>query len=433
MCYAIPGKVESIDKKIVTVDYFGEKKKAINELEGLKIGDFIYAQGGYVINILKKEEAEDILLSWKETFFELQETDLRLSRIDSEKNGMNPRTVKILDKALENIELKYEELLYLMHLEDKNDLSFLYKVVNFLRQKYLGNSCCVHGIIEFSNYCRRDCYYCGISSINPNVKRYRMSADELVAAATEAINGYNFKALVLQSGEDPGYSVDMICDVIRRIKKVENVLIFVSVGETGITGLEKMYEAGARGLLLRFETSNQALYEELHPGYSLATRIAHIEAAYGIGYLVVTGGLIGLPGQTGDDIVNDILLTKKLNAEMYSYGPFIPHPDTPLKNSSIIGKDEVLKTLAISRIVDPQNAKILVTTAFETLNIDARKEGLMAGANSVMLNVTPEIYRKSYEIYPNKAYINDSIQKQIDETLGLLRNMGRAPTDIGIK
>jgi biotin synthase len=194
-----------------------------------------------------------------------------------------------------------------------------------------------------------------------------------------------------------------------------------------------MYEAGVRGLLLRFETGNSGLYGELHPGYDLKSRLDHIEEAYRMGYLVVTGGLIGLPGQTSDDIVNDILLTKKLNAEMFSYGPFIPHPGTPLKNSSVVKKDDVLKTLAISRIVDPENAKILVTTAFETLNIDARREGLMAGANSVMLNITPQNYRKSYDIYPNRAYVNDSVQKQIDDTLSLLRSMGRAPTDIGIK
>ena len=340
--------------------------------------------------------------------------------------------MNILDKALEERPLKKEELRKLLDIEQPKELELLYKTANFLRQKNLSNSCCVHGILEFSNYCKQGCLYCGISTANTNVPRYRMTHEEILAAAHEAINRYGFKALVLQSGEDPAYSVDDLCSIIKEIKKNDAVLIFISIGEIGIDGLKKLYEAGARGLLMRFESSNPALYSKIHPNCSLETRIAHLKAAYEMGYLVLTGSLIGIPGQTKDDIINDILLTKELHAEMYSFGPFLPHPETPLKDAQPVPSTEILKTLAICRIVDPVNAKILVTTGFETLDPKAREQGLMAGANSVMLNVTPEKFKKNYTIYPHRAHEDESIQYQIDTTLALLRNLGRAPTDLGI-
>jgi len=211
--------------------------------------------------------------------------------------------------------------------------------------------------------------------------------------------------------------------LIKEIKARHAVLIFISVGEVGKEGLAKLYQAGARGLLARFETSNPALYANLHPGDKLQDRIDELKHAYELGYLILTGGLIGLPTQTEVDLLNDILLAKELHTEMYSFGPVLPDgPPTSL----------VLKTLAVARIVDPM-AKILVTTGFETLDPAARRLGLLAGGNSVMLNVTPLKYRKLYGIYPDRAHVEEEIGDQIKETLDLLRSLGRAPTDLGIK
>jgi len=432
MCYAIPGRVIKIDEKIATVDYFGERKKAINELDDLKIGDYIFAQGGYVIKNIPEKEALSILSTWKETFFELQELDLRLSRTDLEKRGVDRKLTIILDKALEEIPLKDSELLYLLKLEGKKELELLYKSANFLRQKHLSNSCCVHGIIELSNYCSQGCQYCGIASANKNLKRYRMTKTEIREAADIAIEKYGFQALVLQSGEDPHYSVDDLAEIVREIKSRHSVLIFISFGEIGINGLKKLYAAGARGLLMRFETSNPSIYNRLHPGRTLRSRIEHLEAAYKMGYLLITGGLIGLPGQTKEDLLADILLTRKLKTEMYTFGPFIPHPESVLKDTPPPSSKEVLKVLAASRLADAKEAKIVVTTGFETLDQKAREQGLMSGANSVMLNVTPDKFKKNYEIYPNRAHTDESIQQQIETTLSILRGMGRAPTDLGV-
>jgi len=422
MCYTIPGKVVEISGKTAVIDYFGERRKALNELVDLKIGDYIYAQGGFIINTLPEAEALQVLEDWRDIFFALQRTDVRLSRLKLDDTGVDESFVRILDKAAEAKPLTKEELLTLLKTTNKKEMNLLFKVANFLRQKYLKNACCVHGIIEFSNYCRNDCKYCGIRK-SATIPRYRMSDNEILEAVDEAVNKYGFKALVLQSGEDPEFSVDRLANMIKEIKKRYAVLIFISVGEIGKQGLQKLYDAGARGVLIRFETSNPELYSKLHCGDKLEDRLNDIRDAYKIGYLVLTGGLIGLPGQTEEDLLNDILLTKELHAEMYSFGPVLPNgPETEL----------VLKVLAISRIVDPMNAKIVVTTGFETLEKNARSLGLMAGANSMMLNLTPMKYRKLYNIYPNRAHEDEEIGKQVKEAVDLLYSLGRAPTDIGI-
>ena len=183
---------------------------------------------------------------------------------------------------------------------------------------------------------------------------------------------------------------------------------------------------------MRFESSNPEIYRRLHPGRELVSRIDHLKEAYKLGYLIITGGLIGLPDQTPEDLLQDILLARELHAEMYSFGPFLPHPSTPLAKTAKPQTKEILKVLAVARLADPVNAKILVTTGFETLDAKARELGLMAGANSVMLNVTPEEFSKNYSIYPNRAHSNEGIQEQIETTLSLLRSIGRAPTDLGV-
>jgi biotin synthase len=149
-------------------------------------------------------------------------------------------------------------------------------------------------------------------------------------------------------------------------------------------------------------------------------------------YIIATGSLIGIPNQTENDILEDILLTKSLNAEMYSFGPLIPHPETPLADTNLININTMLKVIAVSRLVDP-HAKILVTTALETLDKkNARKKALLAGANSLMINVTPTKYRKLYYLYPNRPDKDKEISKNIEETVNMLYSLGRAPTDFGL-
>ena len=392
MCYAIPGRVVDISGRTATVDYFGERRKAhIDLLEDVAIGDNVYAQGGFLIRKISKEEAGEVLKTWEDIFFKLKEQDKKLAR------------------------------------DPKN----LYERANAIRQKHQDNSCCVHGIIEFSNFCRCDCLYCGIRSGNKNLKRYRMEIPENLSAVDEAVS-HGFQALVLQSGEDPYYTDDKLEAIVKEIRARHPVLIFVSVGERSADAYKKMYDAGARGVLLRFETSNEVIYKKIKPGSGMDGRLNLIRSLKDTGYLVVTGFLIGLPGQRHDDIMKDIKMTADLGAEMLSFGPFIPHPQTPLADEKAPLLKKVLDTVANARIMNPE-AKILVTTALETIwGMDGAKNALMAGANSLMINVTPEKYRPFYDIYPDRFGTRIKIGEHIDMVVGLLRSIGRAPTDLSI-
>ena len=417
MCYSIPGKIVEIAGRVATVDYFGEKRKAYVDLvDDAKVGDNVYAQGGFVIRTISETEASEVLEIWKDIFFKLKEQDAKLAS--------NPKN--------------------------------LHERANAIRQKHQDNSCCVHGIIEFSNYCRSDCTYCGIRSSNGEVARYRMDTPEILAAVDEAVS-LGFQALVLQSGEDPFYTDDKLEEIVREIRKKHPVLIFVSVGERGVDAYKRMYDAGARGALIRFETSNPEIYAKIKPSpchsrgsnressggdldprfhgddrCGLNSRLELIREIRKMGYLLVTGFLVGLPGQRSSDVMKDIKMTASLDAEMFSFGPFIPHPQTPLKDAKMTSRANMLNTIARARIANPE-AKILVTTALETLwGLDGARDALMAGANSLMINVTPEKYRALYDIYPERFGTKMKIQEHIDVVIDLLRGLGRAPTDLSV-
>ena len=183
---------------------------------------------------------------------------------------------------------------------------------------------------------------------------------------------------------------------------------------------------------MRFETSNPLLYEKCRPGHKLEDRLKLIKELYEMGYLVLTGFLTGLPGETEADTLNDIELTNSLEPEMFSFGPFIPHPDTPLKDAASPSLESVLNTIARARIRHPQS-RILATTALETLDKEnGAKAAFMAGANSLMINLTPEKYRNLYEIYPNRAGSDEDVRERIENILNLLVSLGRAPTDLGM-
>ncbi len=512
MCYAIPGRVVELKGKegnIAVVDYFGEHRNVLNEFSNsphesrtkIRIGDYVYAQGGILIEKIPEKEALLILKTWKDRFFELKKLDFKisigektnkivgviggtelskaklsktpLSKTDLSKTKpikpkeANRKFLDIIKRAKQRIPLKKEDILELMKTENEDELNLLFKTANQLRRKYLKNSCCVHGIIEFSNHCHDDCHYCGIRKSNKALKRYRMSIDEIVETAEYAVNQLGFKALVLQSGDDLWYTPEKLSEIIKKIKKRCGVLLFMSIGDRDFECYKKMYEAGARGILLRFETSNQKLYKSIHSGpkADYQKRIALLEYSNKLGYIIATGSLIGLPGQSREDLVNDILLAVSLNAEMLSFGPFIPHPQTPMADAERAAEktakksaddnltkasentqekiNTALKTIAVSRLVNP-NAKILVTTALETLDREnGARLGLLSGANSLMINLTHPEYKKLYSIYPNKAgdeKIMENIKadenivtkKNIKRVLKLLYSLGRAPTDLGM-
>lgn len=381
-----------------------------------------------MIEKIAEAEALKIAQEWRKIFFELKKRD---EKIAATRGKITGAFFNILKKAEKGRVLTRAELIALLKTENKKELAALYSTANGVRAKYLKNSCCVHGIIEFSNYCSMNCHYCGIGRDNSQLQRYRMDEDEIIETAEHAVKKLGFKALVLQSGEDLSYTTERLVRIVKGIRERCSVLLFMSVGERDVDCYKRMYDAGARAVLLRFETSNAMIYKRLRPGRKLEDRLALIKRLGEIGYLVATGFLTGLPGETEQDLINNIFLTKSLKPEMWSFGPLIPHPQTPLAAVQKQPLDNVLKIIAVSRLVDNE-AKIVVTTAMETLDKSGRKAGLLAGANSLMINVTPERYRRLYELYPNKAGGEKTVERNINETLELLYSLGRAPTDLGI-
>jgi len=443
MCYAIPGKIVSIKSNLAIVDYFGERKKVLTDFSQVKINDYVYAQGGIIINKIPALEAQAILRLWQKNFFKLQKLDQKISqinpppfsRIRQSKDRLNnapDQTDKIIaiEKKVGLMQaLADHELLTLLNLNHPAELKLLWRTANNIRQKNQGNACCVHGIIEFSNYCRNDCHYCGIRKSAP-IQRYRLTPDQIIKTARVAVRDWGFKALVLQSGEDLWYTEKILGQLVREIKKLK-VLVFLSIGQRDKTTYQKLYQAGARANLLRFETSNKKIFEQARPRTTLAKRLDLINHTKKIGYILATGFLVGLPNETPQDIINNIRLAKSLKADMYSFGPVIPAPHTPLKDQGKIDLNLMLKIIALTRLIDRQ-AKILITSALETLDPKAKKLGLLAGANSLMINLTPAVYQKKYSIYPRWHNLRRGVKENIKETLNLLYALGRAPTDLGI-
>lgn len=425
MCYAIPGRVISVDGKTVTVEYFGESRKAHLVNDSVEPGEYVYAQGGIIVGKIAEKDALEILGTWKDRFFELKDVDAGLSVPAEAESVLSP----ILKKAESTGTLSKNEMLAVLSAEG-DDLKQLYSAANRIRKDKLDNACCVHGILEFSNYCENNCLYCGIRCDNKSAKRYRMDESQIADAVDHAVEKLGFKALVLQSGEDPYYTDDMLVDIVKRIREKHGILVFMSIGERNRECYRRLYEAGAYGALLRFEESNPEIYAKMRPGKKKEDRLQLIRDLNEMGFVLATGFLIGLPGQTKQDIVRDILVMKSLKPDMYSFGPLIPHPATPLAPVKKPKLDDVLKVIALSRLVDPE-AKILVTTALESLAPDAGKAGLLAGGNSLMINTTPAEFRKFYDLYPGKAK-EESIDDTIKKTVGLLHSLGRAPTDLGI-
>lgn len=427
MCYVIPARLIAFkNNNIGVVDYFGEHRNVfLDDLQDIKIGDYVYAQGGIVVRRIPTDEALSILETWKEVFFELKKTDDALSKIDQEKVPQN--ILGVLQKVNLRKTLKPEELQALFQLNSPNELAVLYEIANNIRHKEHGNASCIHGIIEFSNYCQGHCHYCGIRQ-ERKIKRYRMSIAEVVAAAKRAVDDYGFKALVLQSGEDHWYTDAKLIELVKAVRAL-GTLVFVSIGSRSVATYKKLYAAGARAALLRFETSNPDIFARLRPNTTLTERLNLIKSLKEIGYILATGFILGLPGETKADRVNNILLTKSLNPDMYSFGPLIPTHDTPLQDVRPVTKEDLLKTIAIGRLAD-SNSNILVTTAMETLDESTVKEGLLAGGNSMMINVTPDEYKYLYEIYDKHAETQPTISTSIQKSIDLLHSLGRAPADL---
>ena len=275
----------------------------------------------------------------------------------------------------------------------------IFQEANEVRKKYVGDGVHLRGLIEFSNICKCNCLYCGLQSSNKHVNRYRLSNDEILDIAKKGVDE-GFKTIVLQSGEDDYFNTDLMCEIISGIKNLD-VALTLSIGEKSFEDYKAFKDAGADRYLLRIETTDKILYKKMHPYADFDNRMRCLYDLKKLGYETGTGCLVGLPDQTVESLAEDILFFKELDADMIGIGPFIPHPDTPLKDANTGSLDLAIKVMAITRIL-LKDINIPATTAMESLRADGRLLALQSGANVVMPNLTDDCYKKMYEIYPNK-------------------------------
>ena len=293
-------------------------------------------------------------------------------------------------------------------LKDDTQNQWLVSYADNVRKQYVGDRVHLRGLIEFSNICKCHCKYCGLRCENKTVERYRIMPDDIMLHAQRAVQ-MGYKTIVLQSGEDSYFTRDVMCKLIENIKTLD-VALTLSIGEKSYDDLKAYKQSGADRYLIRIETTDKNLYKKMHPYMDFEKRMQCLKDLKKLGYETGSGCLVGLPEQTVESLADDILFFKELDADMIGIGPFIPHPDTPLKDCAQGNFILALKVMAIVRIM-LKNINIPATTAMETLNPNGRLIALQSGANVVMPNVTSTEYRAKYEIYPDKICINDQPSK----------------------
>lgn len=315
-------------------------------------------------------------------------------------------TKNIIDKLYTTSTSSREELLYLLNNLSEVTREYLIEKSHDIALKNYGNKVYIRGLIEFTNYCIRDCNYCGIRKSNNKADRYRLTLEEILECA-DIGDKLGYKTYVLQGGEDPYFTDDKMIEIIKRIKeKYPNNAITLSLGERSYKSFEKLFKAGADRYLLRHETANKELYESLHPNTSFDNRIQCLKNLKEIGYQIGAGFMVGLPNQTNSHLVDDLLFLKELNPHMCGIGPFIPHKDTPLAKEIGGTLESTITMLALVRLMLP---KVLLpaTTALGSINPQGREKGLKAGGNVVMPNLSPTSVREKYSLYNGKICTGD--------------------------
>lgn len=289
---------------------------------------------------------------------------------------------------------------------DTADSLLAYKA-DAVRRKIYGTDVYIRGLIEFTNYCRNNCLYCGIRRDNHNAIRYRLSKEDILTCCAE---GYSlgFRTFVLQGGEDMAYSDDKICDIVSNIKSnYPDCAITLSIGEKSRKSYQRYFDAGASRYLLRHETADDAHYRRLHPPeMRLSDRKRCLYNLKEIGYQVGAGFMVGSPYQTTDNLIADLRFLQELKPDMVGIGPYITHKDTPFHNFNNSSLALTLRLISIIRLMLPY-ALIPATTALGTIHPNGRELGLKAGANVVMPNLSPVRVRKLYELYENKICTGD--------------------------
>lgn len=336
----------------------------------------------------------------------------------------------LIDRLYENNDLEDEQLLYILDNIDEEEKAYLFAKSSMTRDKYYGKNVYLRGLIEFTNYCKRECNYCGINAFNKEANRYRLTKDEIIETCKMG-KELGFSTFVLQGGEDTYFTDEIMTDIISSIKKeIPGCAVTVSIGERSYDSYKKLKEAGADRYLLRHETANPDKYRELHPLSESKTRVECLNNLKKLGFQTGAGFMVGLPNYTNADYVKDLRFIKNLKPEMVGMGPFIPHHDTCMRDCEAGDIETTVLLLSLIRLLLP---KVLLpaTTALASIDENGRKRGLDVGANVIMPNLTPVSMRGNYSLYNNKkssgsesAEALDLIKKEL-ESYGYVCNMSR--------
>lgn len=329
----------------------------------------------------------------------------------------------LVDKLEQEQTLSKEEFILLLGARDDDLLFYVMKKAREIADAVYGKRVYVRGLIEFSNYCKNDCRYCGIRRGCRNVERYRLSVDEILSCC-EAGAALGFRTFVLQSGEDIWYTDEVLTEIVKRIhRRFPECAITLSVGEREASSYQRLFEAGANRYLLRQETVDPTHYGYLHPEeMSLANRKQCLWNLKKTGYQVGTGFMVHAPGQTPQTLAEDFLFIRELSPQMVGIGPFVPAKGTPFEREPAGTLKETLYLLGLLRIMMPE-VLLPSTTALGTIHPEGREFGILAGANVVMPNLSPSDVRAKYKIYDNKIHTGaESAQgyRKLQESMGAI-------------
>lgn len=320
---------------------------------------------------------------------------------------MNTILKTSIDKLISHKLLCKEEFVALLNGNSRELRAELARYATLAKQKYFSNHVYIRGLIEFTNYCRNDCYYCGIRCSNHNLERYRLTMEDILSCCEQ---GYElgFRTFVLQGGEDAYYNDERMTDIVSAIRRdFPDCAITLSLGERSYASYQKLYHAGADRYLLRHETADRKHYEMLHPcNMSYSNRMDCLRNLKEIGYQVGCGFMVGSPFQTVEMIAEDLLFIQEFQPAMVGIGPYISHKDTPFQDKENGTLEDTLLLISILRLMQP--ALLLpATTALGTIAADGREQGILAGANVIMPNLSPVKIRKQYSLYDNKICTED--------------------------
>ena len=328
----------------------------------------------------------------------------------------------IIEKLLKERDLSDEEFLEIIT-SDSYD-GDLVREADRVRREYYGTDVYLRGLIEFTNICKNNCYYCGIRRDNDNVVRYRLTKEQILGCCRE---GYKlgYRTFVLQGGEDPFFDDDIICEIVSAIREeFPEVAITLSIGEKSRESYQRYYDAGADRYLLRHETADGDHYRMLHPGsMSLENRMQCLYDMKEIGYQIGTGMMLGSPYQKPEHILKDIRFMQDIQPDMIGIGPYINHKETPFADFPSGTADLTVRMIALLRLLFPY-ALIPATTALGTIDPEGRLRGLQAGANVMMPNLSPVETRKLYDLYENKLSLGSESAQNRDEIIEWIRSAG---------